>query len=283
LENIDNMRKLDFASKIECANCFSILQPFKSNSYWFLYSEKNVLNFLCLDRNGNTLFEKKDLLKNKKIVEITYLYLACSKNKKTLFIYTEEKHLKQKQAFYYLRSFDENFNFLAEIKLDKESDDYEVNGENLFLLDKNCNYCTISMYNHNLEIIQTFGQENSTVPFFFPPEIDYFFVSNQYFIFYETLNNEDDDKYNNVTIMNRSNGLVETSFKIYEDFTSMRLYLDKFLITFNRVNCLLKCYNFEGDLLHQIILDKKLEGSYLDVINKELCFALAQDDIFFIF
>ena len=59
----------------------------------------------------------------------------------------------------------------------------------------------------------------------------------------------------------------------------MRLYLDKFLITFNRVNCLLKCYNFKGDLLHKITLDKNLEGSFIGVINKELCFSLKSKNI----
>jgi hypothetical protein len=50
------------------------------------------------------------------------------------------------------------------------------------------------MYNHNLEIIQTFGQENSTAPFFFPPEIGHFLVRNEYFIFSEIQTDEDRQK-----------------------------------------------------------------------------------------
>ena len=139
------------------------------------------------------------------------------------------------------------------------------------------------MYNQNLEIVQTFGQENVILPFFFSPEIDFFFVSNKYFIFNETLIHEDDDdNYNRVTIINRSNCLVETSFVIYEDFSQMKLYLDKYLITFDKEICLLKCYNFKGDFLHKMTLDKKFEGSKFCVINKELCFVL-DNDIFFIF
>ncbi len=99
-------------------------------------------------------------------------------------------------------------------------------------------------------------------------------VSNKHFIFNETQTNENDDEYNSVTIINRTNGLVEGSFNIYEHVDQMRLYLDKFLITFNRVNCFLKCYNFKGDLLCEIPLDKKLKGSHFSVINKELCFNL---------
>jgi hypothetical protein len=108
-------------------------------------------------------------------------------------------------------------------------------------------------------------------------------VSNQYFIINELIYDDEDDEYiNRVKIINRSNGLVEASFVIYEHFHQMKLYLDKFLITFNNGTCLLECFNFKGDLLHKITLDKKLEESYFSVMNKELCFAL-DDDTFFTF
>jgi hypothetical protein len=285
LQNIESMHKLDLVSKIECTRYFSII-PFKSNSFLFFYSDNNILNLLCLDKYGNILFEKRDLIKNKKIEKITRLvFFRCSQNK-ILFICTEEKHLNQINTFFNLRSFDENFNLLAEIKLDKKPNYFEVNGENLFLVNKNEKCRTILMYNHNLEIVQTFGQENSMLPYFFSPKTDLFLVTNQYFIFNETLiddDDEDDDEYDNrVTIINRSNGLVESSFKIYEDFNYIKLYLDKFLITFNRANCFLKCYNFKGDLLHKINLDEKFKGSAFGVINKELCFVL-DSEFFFIF
>jgi hypothetical protein len=172
---------------------------------------------------------------------------------------------------------------LAKIKLDKEPFDFGVNDENLFLLNENEKCRSISMFNHNLEMVQTFGQENSLLPYFFSLNIDLFLVSNQYFIINELIMDEDDDvDHNRVTIINRSNGLVEESFKIYEDFHYMRLYLDSFLITFNDATCFLKCYNFKGDLLGKIILDKKFEGSSFSVINKELSLFL-DNEKFFIF
>jgi hypothetical protein len=242
--------------------------------------EKNVLNLLCLDKNGNTLFEKRDIIKNKSIEEIKF-YLFRSSHK-ILYICSEEKHLKQKNTFFNLRSYDENINLLAEIKLDKKLNYYEVNGENLFIFNKNEKCITISMYNHKLEMIRIFGQEKPLLPFFFSSGIDRFLVSNQFFITNEPRIHDDDAFHYNVKFINRSNGLVEASFKIYELFYQMRLYLDKFLITFNHKSCLLKCYNFKGDLLHQMTLDKKLEGSKFGVINKELYFIL-QDEIFYIF
>jgi hypothetical protein len=83
-----------------------------------------------------------------------------------------------------------------------------------------------------------------------------------------------------VTIINRSNGLVEASFVINEQFHDMQLYLDKFLLFFNNVTCLIKCYNFKGDFLEKITLDENLKGSEISVINKELFFVLDYDKIF---
>jgi hypothetical protein len=277
LENIENMRELDFISKIEFNSYFPILQPFKSNSFLLFYSENESLNLLCLDKVGKTVFEKRDLIKNKEIEEITSFDFALSKNNKIIYIFTNEKHLGHINTFFYnLRSYDENFNLLAKIQLDNEPEEFEVNRENLFIFNKNELCCTISMYNHNLEMVQTFGQENSLLPFFFSPDIDHFLASNQYFIIRETVidEDEDDDNYNSVTIINRSNGLVEASFVIYEDFHQIKLYLDKILITFNNKTCVLICYNFKGDLLGNIALDKKFKGSDISVINKELCFFL---------
>jgi hypothetical protein len=58
------------------------------------------------------------------------------------------------------------------------------------------------------------------------------------------------------------------------DSDQLHLYLDKYLITFNRMNCLLQCYNLKGDLLHKITLDTKFKGSDIGVVNKELFFFL---------
>jgi hypothetical protein len=234
LENIEKMREFEFLSKTKGTSYFPFLQPFKSNTFLLLYTEKNILNLLCFDRDCKILFEKKDLLKNKKIEEFTDLNFSSSKTNKILYFSTAEKHLKQKNTFFNLRSFDENFNLLAQIKLNVEPEEFEVNGEDLFILNKTEKCCTISVYNQNLEMVQTFGQENSLLPFFCSLKIDHFLVSNQYFIINETLIDDDDDDvyHNSVTILNRSNGLVGGSFVISEDFHQMLLYLDKFLINF---------------------------------------------------
>jgi len=271
LENVGNMRMFDFLSKIKGSYYCRCLQPFKSNSILLLYSDKNMLNLLCLDKHGNTVFDKKDLIKNKKIEEFTSFYFGFSKNNEILFFCSGEKHLNQTNTFYNLYSFDENFNLLAKIRLEKIPNDYEVNGDNLFLLNKNELCSTISMYNHNLEIVQTFGQEDSLLPFYFSSKIKRFLVSDKYFILNEVIFDEY-DIHDSVKIINRSNGLLEASFKISADFNQMLLYLDKFLITFDDFTCLLLAYNFQGNLLGKITLDEKLEGSEIGVINRELFF-----------
>jgi len=87
------MRQLDIISKTEWTRYFPILQPYKSNSFLLLYSEKNILNLLCLDKDGNTLFEKKDLIKNQKKEEITELKFGSSSHGKKLYICTGEKQI----------------------------------------------------------------------------------------------------------------------------------------------------------------------------------------------
>ncbi len=218
------------------------------------------------------------MIKNKKIEEISKFFHSSSSFSNVVFICTWEKHLKQKKTLFYLRSFDRNFNLLAEIKLEKEPIVFKVNGENLFLLNRNELCSTISMYNNNLEMVKQFGQENLTVPFYFSLKIDHFLVSDQFLIINE-LAYEDDEFNNAVKIINRSNGLVESSFKIYQNFDQIRLYLDKFLVTFTDETCLLKCYNFKGDLIGEITLDKKFKRSDIGVINNELYFVLANDNI----
>jgi hypothetical protein len=99
---------------------------------------------------------------------------------------------------------------------------------------------------------------------------------NETFIVRDEVDDDDDEKCNNsVTIINRSNGLIETSFVISEDFNQIQLYLDKFLITIHDISRSLKCFNFKGDLLNDIT--KKLEGSLIGVMNKELCFELRKN------
>jgi uncharacterized protein YoxC len=132
LENIENMRELDFTSKTKFTGYCRLLQPFKSNTFLFLYWDKNILNLKCLDKDGNILFEKNDLIKNEKIEKFFQINFASSKNNKIVYICTREKHLRKKNNFLYIRSFDENFSLLAEINLDEEPDDYETNGDNLF-------------------------------------------------------------------------------------------------------------------------------------------------------
>jgi hypothetical protein len=98
LENIEKMRELDFLTKIEYTGYFPVLRPFKSNSFLYLYSKENILNLQCFDKDGNTLFQRKDLLKNKSIEEIKYFLFRSSH--KIVYIYTEEKHLKPEKYFF---------------------------------------------------------------------------------------------------------------------------------------------------------------------------------------
>jgi hypothetical protein len=240
LENVEKMRELDF-SKTEFTSCFPSLKLFKikSNSFLFFYLKNNILNLVCLDKDANTLFEKRGLIKNKKIEKFINFSHNFSSHSKIAYIYTEENHFQQEKSFFNYRSFDENFNFLGKTKLENRPYACGVNGEHIFILNQNEKFCTISMYNHSLEIVQNFGQENSMLPFYCPRDLGSFLVNIQYFIIIQEIPYEN---HNNVTIINRSNGLIESIFKTFEIVHQMRLYLDKFLLSFNRDTCSLGCY-----------------------------------------
>jgi hypothetical protein len=212
------------------------------------------------------------LIPCQKIIEKFLEVDVVSSNKcKIIYIYTEEKYFGQQVSLYKLRSYDAHFNLVAKIKLSKKRDDLVLHGENIFLLNKNENdeFYSLCMYNSKLEIVQKFGQANKSLPFYFASKIDFFFVSDQYFIINEPIKKKEEK----VTIINRSNGLVETSFVIYDIFHRLRLYLDKFVLTFNRETRMLKSYNLKGHLLSEIVLDEKLRSASFYILNKELCFA----------
>jgi hypothetical protein len=114
LENIEKIGEIDFLTKIEYTLYFPYLQPFKSNGYLSLYTEEDILNIICLDKGGSTLFEKKDLSKNLKIAEIDKLNFLSTKNNKIVYIYTHENLTKPKNALIYLRSLDEKFQFIGQ-------------------------------------------------------------------------------------------------------------------------------------------------------------------------
>ena len=106
--------------------------------------------------------------------------------------------------------------------------------------------CTIII----LKLFKRLAKKIQYLPFYCSSKSSTFLVSSQYFIITETMNCLKDDEYSRVTITNRSDGLLESSFVILDNFEHMQLYLDKFLLTFDEETCSLNCYNFKVDLLH---------------------------------
>jgi hypothetical protein len=80
-----------------------------------------------------------------------------------------------------------------------------------------------------------------------------------------------------ITVIHRSTGLVYSTFTIYQFFDQMQLYLDKYLVTFNQDECVLRTFSLNGEFLSEIALDKKLGVTIFYPLDKELCFATDQD------
>jgi hypothetical protein len=290
LENIGNIRELNLETTVNdfrFRGCFPVLRSFKSNNFLLLYNNGNSLNLVCLDRDGKTLYQKKNLIKSNKIEEFYEIDILISSNKH-IFIYSEEKHSGQGNKIFKLRSFDENLNFLAITKLANDpnpiwsNDKIKINGENLFVLNQNQAFRTIFVYNSNLEIVQRFGQSDQSLPFFFPYLIDYFLVSDKFFIMLELQEeNEDDSK---IIVINRMNGHIHATFIIREFFDMMHLYLDEFILTFDSNSNFIKIYSVEGNFLGQKKLNDNMETPF-STLNKEVCFWQAERESgkFFIF
>jgi len=290
LENISNMRELNLETKVNdfrFSGCYPVLRSFKSNNFLLLYNNGNSLNLVCVDRDGKTLYQKKNLIKSNKIREFREIDILISSSKH-IFIYSEEKHLDQGNKIFKLRSFDERLNFLAVAKLANDpnpiwsGDKIKINGENLFVLNQNQAFNTIFLYNSNLEIVQRFGQNDQSLPYFFPNSVDYFLVSDQFFIMLELLvENENESK---IVVINRANGDIHATFILREFFDMMHLYLDEFILTFDSSSNVIKFYSIDGKFLGQKKLDFNTETSF-NTLNKEVCFWQAERESgkFFIF
>jgi len=284
VENVKKMREFGLNSKVNETDFFMSVGRLNKNNIFSLYKSNNSLNLLIMDKNFSTLFEMKNLIQSKKIEKLINFECFSSSNMKTIFIFTEEKHFDKEHLIFKIRSFDKDFSILSKLKLDREPTDYEVNGENLFLLSNNQDFFTIAIYNSTLEKVEEFGQADPLLPFFFTPKMYGLSVNDNYFIFHEEVKWEDEnDNVEKITLINRTNGLVETTFIIYDSFDVIRLYLNKFLLTFSYETCLLKSYNLKGKLISEIALDQKFNWSRFSPLNKEdkeLCFVTYENKCF---
>ena len=276
LDNIGNMREINLISNIDCTRYWPCLRSFKSKSFQFLYEKNNGLCLICIDKNGKSLFEKTNLIQSKNVEKFIAGDFFITSNKKIIFICTREKHFDQENPIVSIRSFDETFNLLAEITLARQPVAFGLNGENLFLLNKN-DFSSISMYSSNLDIVQVFGQADRLQPFFFSPEIQGFMVSDEFFILYEVI---EDENGSNLIVLNRATGLVETNFIVSEYFTIFQLYLNKFILAFNQEKCLLRSFNLSGDLIRDVALDEKFKDANFFTANKEVCFITDKDYLY---
>ena len=78
---------------------------------------------------------------------------------------------------------------------------------------------------------------------------------------------------NRIYLINRTSGLVEKSFLVH-GFNEFIIYLNKYVLTYEHVEqSILRCYNFNGDLVEKTVLDDdKLIANLEFSIKKELYF-----------
>jgi hypothetical protein len=278
LENFKEMRVLDLVSNINCRDYSPVLQPFGSNTFLLLYDCESNANAICVDRDGNYLFEKNYLIKkDEKLKDLNIIDFSVSASAyKIIFIFYEDKKL------FRFRTFDENFNLLAEICFEKKPKAHNFNGGNLFILNRyrNQRFLTLSMYNSNLDLIKTFGQSDPSLSFFFSFKIEKFLVSDRYFINILEEKDSQMEDLQRIAIVNRSTGLVESSFIIDQFIDQSQLYLDKFILTLNNESRELRSFSLKGDLLSEVTLHQRLKTCDFYSLDKEMCFVTEENKFY---
>ena len=173
-----------------------------------------------------------------------------------------------------LRSYDQHFNLLVKRTVFFPPCDMKLHGENFFVLgnSEDDSFCTLSIFNSNLEIVESFGQDDPQLPFYFASGQKHNLCISD-FIVSEDREWEDEEGEQKIKIINRESGLVETTIILYEKLDGLQIYLDKFILLFNADSGLLKTYDFRGNLVNEIILDERVKNSIFSILNKELCFA----------
>ena len=271
LDNVENIRELNLGDRQTLD-----LQPFKSNNYILLNKINNSLNAVCTDKTGNVLFEK-NLTRSMNVEEIVSASIHVSKCKNNfIFLYSVEKHYEKEMNVFKLRSYDQNFNLLAKRRIFFEPCDVKLHGKNFFVLGNSEDdaFCTLDMFNSNLELVESFGQGDPQLPFYFATDQKHgLCISDRYYIVREDREWEDEEGEQKIKIINRESGLVETTIILYEKLDGLQIYLDKFILLFNADSGLLKTYDFRGNLVNEIILDERVKNSIFSILNKELCFA----------
>jgi hypothetical protein len=283
LKNIENINEINL--KEDLKNEFKDFKhglPHRRNmsvtcfkEKFFLYTylnKKNNLNFSVLDSNLEIRAKKRSILPN---INLRYFNTCSSRN--SIYVYVREVHSNEENLIVEtIRSFDENLNFVAMLRLDVFMCMTSFN-DVLFVGFIENDLYRIRSYDSKLKVIQDFGQMFPNLPFHFPKDTSTFLVNEQFFIMCETLDDEehveDNVVQNRISLINRTSGLVEKSFLVH-DFNEFIIYLNKYVLTYEHVEqSVLRCYNFSGDLVEKTILDDdKLIADLEFSIKKELYF-----------
>jgi hypothetical protein len=290
LQRIENLYELilDYYPIVNYGFWPENIFKFKSNYILLFYLNDfyNICSF-WVDKNGGKKFIKENFLK---ISTVQYFDLsAFVTDDSNLFIYTVETH-RFEEKLPYLRSLNQQFELLAFSQLDFIPEIVCGDGNNFLILTKERYFYKIKIFNLKLEIILNIQPsiviENiiEYKQFLFPINIKLFSVNRDFFIY--ALNQSDPkDQRKTIFVMRRDNGKILSETIDNYGFDQLQVYLDKYILTFNKTHCILKTYNLYGDvfLSNETFLDKeKLKNSSFYVLHKELAFLTPDEEIFII-
>ena len=180
-ENLSKIEIEKFAEEIVLKN---IIVKFFGNEFIVLYKNKNKnIDIFMINQGNRILFEQNNCIKSSNVTKILLMNLACAN--KTIYVYAEFLNNNKKESV--ICSFDERLLTISVVPLHVPID-FGLIGifeNNLFTLCLPDDYSILSEYSKDLKVKKILGQENESMPYFFPKElITDFKVNEIYFIIF---------------------------------------------------------------------------------------------------
>ena len=240
------------------------------------HSASNNLNILAVDRTLNVIAQYNSIVpiqssfSSYTYQHTYYVYTTCALKlfKTTDYIYLYyHLYCSNESNVFNLKRYNNNLVFASDLNLDFAFADFTSYDNQLFGLSfQNGSYGNLSIYDANLQVAQNMGQNNSDSPYFFAPTISKILVNQEYFCLFDKNNN-------NISLMNRNDGLFVKSFKIAGNSTNVFLYLNRHVLTYNATAKKLFSLNLQDERDTEQDIEKNSDNSELvGVSDKELIF-----------
>ena len=246
---------------------------FQNNFVIFYKISVSQINILQINQKSETLFKNDNFILNQDCNIIKGMAVECTKD--TIYLYavyslTIESNLKK-----CIFSFDKCLNHIRVIELEYGIEFFLITSFdfNLFTISVVNNITILTVYGQNLEILETKGQGNRDLPFYFPLNLITKIQVTDKHIILVVLEVDMDFYFNYVVIMDRFNGFSWRTNIRLESTMLTRSYLNRFLVAYDKKSTFIQLYDYNSNIITQfknLILEN---GTVLmDICQNEILF-----------